>query len=117
MTSQFADMTSLANFFDVTFFLLLSLVTGPSFMSISSLIQELWQFSFIRGWPEIRESEILPSEFWPVSGDWGELGIPNLARMCLIESYWMLQNVMVTAFMVPKSLRENQQGVKNTPHT
>ena len=36
------------NFFDVVLFLLSSLVTGPNFMSTSSLVLELWQFSFIR---------------------------------------------------------------------
>ena len=51
---------------------------------------------FIRDWPEIRKSEISPSEFYLISGDWGELGIPNLARKC----YWMLQNARVTAFTV-----------------
>ena len=39
MTLQFADMTT--NFFDVVLFLLSSLVTGPSFISISSLLLEL----------------------------------------------------------------------------
>ena len=91
MTSQFSDMTSTSNFFDVVLFLLSSLVTGPSFMSISSLVLELWQFSFIRDWPEIQKSEIPPSEFCPISGDWSQLWIPNLARMSLIESYWMLR--------------------------
>ena len=33
-------------FFDVALFLLSSLVTGPSFMTISSLVLELWKFSF-----------------------------------------------------------------------
>ena len=54
MTSQFSDMTSTSNFFDVVLFLLSSLVTGPSFMSMSSLVLELWQFLFIRDWPELR---------------------------------------------------------------
>ena len=81
MTSQFSDMTSTSNFFDVVLFLLSSLVTGPSFMSISSLALELWQFSFIRDWPEIRKLEITTSEFLPISWHWGELWIPNLARM------------------------------------
>ena len=35
MTSQFADLPSLSNFFNVNVFLLSSLVTGPSFISIS----------------------------------------------------------------------------------
>ena len=110
MTSQFSDMTSTSNFFDVVLFLLSSLVTGPSFMSISSLVLELWQFSFVSDWPEIRKSEIPPSEFFPISGDWGELWIPNLARMFLIECYLMLQNAMVTAFTIFELLRENQLG-------
>ena len=115
MTSQFSDMTSTSNFFDVVLFLLSSLVTGPSFMSISSLVLKLWQFSFIRDWPEIRKSEIPLSEFCPIFGDWGELSIPNLARMSLIECYWMLKNPRVTAFTVFELLRENQLGGKITP--
>ena len=35
-------------FIDVVLFLLSGLVTGPSFMSVSSLVLELWQLSFIR---------------------------------------------------------------------
>ena len=121
MTSQFSDMTSSSIFFDVVLFLLSSLVTGPSFMSISSLVLELWQFSFIRDWPEIWKSEIPPSEFCPISGDWGKLEIPNLARMFLMKCYWMLKNARVTAFTVSELLRENQQagmggaGVKSSP--
>ena len=41
MTSQFSDMTLSSYFFDVFLFLLSSLVSGPGFMSISSLVQEL----------------------------------------------------------------------------
>ena len=33
--------------------------------------------------------------FCSISGDWGELGIPNLARTTLIKCYWMLQNARV----------------------
>ena len=101
MTSQFSDMTSTSNFFDAVLFLLSSLVTGPSFMSISSPVLELWQFSFIRDWLEIRKLEIHPSEFCPISGDWGE---------SLIECYWMLQNSRVSAFTVFELLRVNQLG-------
>ena len=36
MTSQFADMTSSPNFFDVVLFLLSSLVTGPSFSRVTA---------------------------------------------------------------------------------
>ena len=105
----------IVNFFDVVLFLLWILVIGPSFMSISSLVLEFWQFYFIRDWPEIWKSEIPPSEFWPIFGDWGKLWIPNLARMSLIKSYWMLQDARVSAFTVSELLREKQQGVKLTP--
>ena len=103
-------------FFDVVLFVLSSLVTGPSFISISSLVLELWQITFMRDWPDIRKSEIPPSEFCSMSGNWGELGIPNLAWMSLIKSYYMLQNTRVTAFTVSELLRENQQGVKLPSH-
>ena len=112
MTLQFSDMTSTSIFFDTALFLLSNLVTGPSFMSISSLVLELWQISFIRDWPEIRKSEIASYEFCPIYGDWGKLWIPNLSRMSLIECYWMLQNSKVTAFNVFELLRENQLGGK-----
>ena len=96
--------------FDVVFFLLSSLVTGSSFMSISSLVLELRQFSFTRDWPEIRKSEIPSSEFYPISGDWRRLWVPHLTRMSLIECYWMLQNSRVTAFTVLELLRETNWG-------
>ena len=119
MTSQFSDVTSTSHFFDVVLVLNLALVTGSIFMSISSLVLELWQFSFIRDWPKIRKAEIPPSDFSPISGDWGELWIPNLTWMPLRKSYWMLQNSRVTAFTVFGLLRENQMsggGGKITHH-
>ena len=85
-------------FFELVLFLLSSLVTVPSFTSISSLVLELWQFSFIRVWQKIWKLEIHPSECCPISGEWGELEMPNLAQMFLMKCYWMLQNVMVTVF-------------------
>ena len=114
-TSQFANLTSSSNFFEIILFLFSSLVTGPTFMLITPLVLELWQFSFIRNWPEIWKSEILPSEFRPVSGDWGKWGIPNLARMSLMKCYWMLQNTSVTTFTVSELLREKQQGGGKLP--
>ena len=119
MTSQFSDMSSTSSFLDVVLFLLSSLVPCPSFMTMSSLILELWKFSFIRDWPEIRKSEVPPSEFCPTSGDWSKLCIPNLARVSLIECYWMLQISRVTTFTVLELLRENQLrgGVKLSPPT
>ena len=117
MTSRFSDMASSSNFFDVVLFLLSSLVTGTSFMSISSLFLELWQFSFIMDWPKIRKSEIPLSEFCPISGDWSKLRIPNLPRLSLIKFYWMLKNANVTAFTVSELLSKNQQGSKITAPT
>ena len=77
-------------FFGAILFFFLSLVTCRSFMSISSLVLELWQFYFKRDWAEIRKSEIPQSEFCPLSGEWGELRIPNLARMSLLKCHWIL---------------------------
>ena len=54
--------------------------------------------SFIRDLPEIWKLEIHPSELYAISGDWGGLGISDLARMSLIKCYWMLQIARVTAF-------------------
>ena len=112
LISAFSDMASLSYFyfFDLVLFLLSSLDTDPGFMSILSLILEFRQFSFVRVWQEIRKSEIPSSEFWPTSGDWGDLGIPNLARMSLRKCYWILQNATVTTFTFSELVRENQQG-------
>ena len=43
--------------------------------------------SFYKGL--IRNPEIgnTPSDFCPISGDWDDLGIPNLARMSLMKCY------------------------------
>ena len=108
MTSKFPDMALSLKSFYAVLFPLSSLVTAPGFMSVSSLVLDLWQFSFIRDWPEIRKSEILPSEFCLISRDWDKLWIPNLVRKFLIECYWMLQNFKVTTFIVFELLRENQ---------
>ena len=105
-------MSSPSNIFDVVLFFLSNLVTGQSFMSISSLVLEFWQFPFIRDWPEIRKSEIPRSKLCPISRDSGELGISNLAGTSLIKCYWKLQNARVTAFTVSELLREYQNFAK-----
>ena len=64
---------------------------------------------FYKGLTRNLESQIAPFEFCPVSGDLGELGMPNLAWMSLVKCYWMLQNARVTGFTVSELLRENQQ--------
>ena len=96
---------TIVKFFDNVLFLLSSLVTGPSVMSISSLVLDLWQFSFIRDWPEVRKLELTPLEFCPIYGDWGELGISNLPHMCLMKCYWILQNARVTTFIVSELVK------------
>ena len=71
-------------------------ITGSGIMTIF----------FYTGLTEIRKSEIPPSEFCPMSGDWGEFWVPNLVRMSLIEYYWMLQNSRVTSFTVLELLKD-----------
>ena len=61
MKSQFHNMTSQSTLFDVAVFFFSNLITGLRFMSVSWLVLELWQFSFLKHWPEIRKSEISPS--------------------------------------------------------
>ena len=102
------------NFFDVVFFLLSSLVTGSSFISISSLVLELWQFPFIRDWPEIWKSEITTSEFCPISGGWGKIGMPNLTGTFQIKCYWMLQNAKVVYSII--SFKRTQLCRTTKPH-
>ena len=96
-------------------FFLSGLVTGTSFTSISSLVLKLWQFCFMRDWPEILKSEIRSLGFYPISADWFELGIPNLAWMSLIKCYWILQNTRASAFTIFALLKENQHRVKVLP--
>ena len=74
VTSQLFDVTFWSNFFDVILYLFL----------LSDSI-------------EICKSEAPPSEFCSTSGDWGKIGIPNLARTSRINFYWILQNARVTA--------------------
>ena len=80
------------------------------FMSISSVAVGLWQFPFVRDWPEIRKSVIPRLSFCPITEDWDELGIPPVARMSLIKCFWMLQNTRFTAFTVSELLWGNKQG-------
>ena len=96
-------MTSSLNFFDVVLFLLSVLVTGLSFMSIRVL--EVSRFSFIRDLPEIWKSEIPQSELSPISGDWAELGLPNLTQMSVMKCYLVLQNARVIALTVSKIVK------------
>ena len=59
-------------------------------------LKNLWQFHFKKDWPEIQKLKISSSAFWPISGDWGELEIPNLARMLwnVLNVIHVINNVM-----------------------
>ena len=89
MASQFADMTPLS-FFSCCFVSLVKFSYWSKFRLNITLVLEFWQFTFIWDWPEIQKSEIPPSEFCPISRDWDELGIPNLAKISLIMSRMLL---------------------------
>ena len=52
---------SSSNFFNVVEFLFPDLDSGPSFMSLSSLVLELWQFLFIKGFTRNLEIEMTPA--------------------------------------------------------
>ena len=96
-------------FFNVYVFCVSALVTAPSFMSISWLFLELWEFSFIKDWPEIWESKIPLPEFCPISRDWSKSRILNLARMSLIKSYWKLQSHgILLLFLNGKTKRDGE---------
>ena len=66
-----------------------NLVTGPSFMSISSLVLELWQFSFIKGLT--RNPEILNTSVWVLSDIW-RLGRVMDTKFCTNVSNRILLN-------------------------
>ena len=70
-------------FFSRCFISLVKFSYWFSFMSISSLFLGLWQFSFTRNWPEILKWEIPLFEFFPISEDWDELGIPDVNYYCI----------------------------------
>ena len=56
-----------------------------------------------------RNPEIRNTPTWNLRpGDWGELGMPDLAWMSLMKCYEMLQNTRVT--VLPFLSYQNQQG-------
>ena len=77
-----------------------NIITGSGVMTIS----------FYKGLARNPEIGNTPVWVFPISGDWGEQGIRNLARTFLIKCYHMLQYTRITAFTVSELLRENQQG-------
>ena len=111
---KFADMTSLSNFFWRCFVSLVNFSYWSKY-HVNIITVSGVTTIFLRDWLEIRKLEIPPSKFYPIYGDWSELGMPNLAQMPLIKSYWMQQNAKVSALIVSELLRENQKEVKLLP--
>ena len=75
----------------VVVFLLSGLINGPSFIMISFLVLELWQFLFIRDWPEIRKSEIPLSEFCPIPGEWCKLPYAAKCQVYSFYRFWVIK--------------------------
>ena len=73
-------------------------------ITTSSEIMAIFFFKGLTRNPEIGNT---PFGVCPISRAWGELCLLNLARMSLIEVYWMMRNSRVTAFIVFELLREN----------
>ena len=84
-------------------------------MSISSLVLELWQFSFIKDLtrnPEFANTPVLVLyNIWRL----GQIENMKFGTISVIKCYWMLQNARIRAFTVSELLRENHQGGKIPP--
>ena len=93
-----ADMMPSSVVFDVVFFFLVKFSYWSKFHVNIINDSGVMTIFFYKGL--IRNSEIgnTPSEFCPISGDWNELEIRNLARLSLVRCYWMLKNTRVAAF-------------------
>ena len=87
-------------------FIFPSLVIGLSFMSISWLVLVLWQFSFIKDWPESGNQK----NIWVLPNIWrlGRVGNTKLGTNTLIKCYWMLRNARVTTFTVSEPLDQGK---------
>ena len=117
MTSQFSEMMS--SFADAVYWLcfvfLVNLSYWPNFHVNIITGSGVVTIFFYKGLTRNLENGNTPFEFCPISGDWGELEVPNLARTSPIKCYWILQSARVTPFTVSELLRKNQQGGKITP--
>ena len=70
MTSQFSDMTSHQIFYDVALFF------------FSFAFRGVMKIFFYKGLARNSKIGIPPSEFCPISGDWGELDIKSGMNVC-----------------------------------
>ena len=109
MTSQFAKMTSSSIFFDVVLCFLSSL-DGASFKSISSLVLELRQFTFIRDGQKIQKSKkkkilVLPN-IWRLE----QVRDTKFGTDIFNEMLLNAAKCQGSTFTVSEVLRENQQG-------
>ena len=85
MKSQFADMTSLSISFWRCFVSLVKFSYWSKFhvnIITGSGVMIIYFYKGLTRNPEIKNN---PSEFCPIPGDWGELGIPNVALMSLMS--------------------------------
>ena len=69
ITSQFFDMTSHQIFYDALFF-------------FSFAFRGVMKIFFCKGLVKNSKTGIPPSEFCPISGDWGELDIKSGMNVC-----------------------------------
>ena len=77
------------------------MITGSGIMSI--LFNKFdHEFS---NWKYPRQNSKL---LHPTSGDWSQARVPDLEEMLLMKSYFMLQNVRFTVFIVSELLTEKQ---------
>ena len=110
MASQLPNMTTLWNLLDVVVFPSSSLVTDSSFLSVSILILELWQFSFIRDWPKSRKSEpnflrlrqVRDTKFDTIVSNEKLLNAPK-CQVCRIYHFWVIKG------------KTRGEGVKSPP--
>ena len=116
MTSWFSDMVPASYFFNGLLFLLSSLATGPGFMSISLMVLELWQFSFIKDWPEIRKSKIPPSglNIWRLGQVGNNKFDTNVSNKMLLNAA-KSQGCSICRFEVIKGKPTRGRGVKLSP--
>ena len=100
----------IANFFWLcSWCWLIFLVTSLSFMAVSLLFLEFWQFLFIGDLTRNLETENTPA--WVLSNIWR---LEPVRCHVLHVSPEKLLNARFTAFTVSKLLRENQHGGGNT---
>ena len=88
-TWPFINIDVIVNFFWRCRVFLVKFSYWPKFhinMMTSPWVMTIFVYKGLARNPEIENTS---SELCSISRDWGELGIPDLARKSLIKSYWM----------------------------